>query len=263
MCLRSIEQSAILRRLTRWHRFHAQGVHSGNRRCCPPLRVQAHGQRALRRWQPRPDHRRPGRNDRVSSRRSCSYTATVRLGSGADGSFDARGAHRGVHSPVGSRRPHEDRSPRNDDVDGGATQGPPALGRHPDHGGADGHEAAARRRHRRHRTRHRAGGRAAAPPRHPPVRLGHEFRCAVRRSQGRSRHGCRIGRDGNLLGGRRHASRRAAGQQPILLRTGQCPVRLPRRTPVVHPSLPLQGRPGREDRNGRTPARVEERRQDC
>ena len=75
----------------------------------------------------------------------------------------------------------------------------PALGRPPDHGRADGDQAAARRRRRRHRAGHRTRGRQAAAPRHPAVRVRHELRRAVRGGQDRAGEGRRARRHRHLL----------------------------------------------------------------
>ena len=74
---------------------------------------------------------------------------------------------------------------------------------------------------------------------------------AARRRARRHRH---------LLGRGRHAARGAGREQPLLLRAGVGPLRLDVRRAEEGAGLPLQGRPGRQDRHRRPPARRQGRR---
>ena len=67
--------------------------------------------------------------------------------------------------------------------------------------------------------------------------------------------GAELAGTGDLLGRGRHAARGAGRGEPLLLRAGVGPVRLVVGRAGQGAGLPLQGRPGRQDRHRRPPAR--------
>ena len=107
----------------------------------------------------------------------------------------------------------------------------------------------------RHGGDDRPDRRPAAVPRHPDVRVRHELRRAVGGGEDRARARRRAGGHRDLLRRGRHAARGAGRELPLLLRAGVGPVRLGRDAPRPGAGVPLQARPGRQDRHRRAPAR--------
>ena len=108
--------------------------------------------------------------------------------------------------------------------------------------------SAARRRPGRHRSVHRAERAPAALPRHPVVRLGHVVRRALARGEDRARARRAARGHRHLLGRGRHAARGAGRELALLLRARVGAVRLVVGRVEEGAGVPLQARPGREDR---------------
>ena len=95
---------------------------------------------------------------------------------------------------------------------------------------------------------------AAADAEDPAARLRHELRLAVAAGEDRARARRRAGRHRHLLGRGRHAGRGAGRLQPLFLRARLGALRLLVGQGDEGAGLPLQGRPGGEDRHRRPPA---------
>ena len=235
--VRTVEVAAVLRWLAPRDLVPAARLYRREERASAPLPLQAHQESAVLRRLARQARKRGEQRDAIHPRRA-----------------DAR-----PDQAAGARRPVEDGASRADGFDGRAAPHAAAVGRRPDPHGPAGDQAVDGGCVGRHGA-DRGTERGQAPAaRDPALRLGHELRGALGRSQGLARAWRGAGAGTGICSGEGGMLPRGAGRriQSLLLRAGISAMFGYRRVELLESrsGVPLQGRPGGQDRNRRSPAR--------